>query len=279
MKTAPNGNGVAAGLSGFVPPVFAAKRGKVSAMPADPPHAGGSLRYPSGPKRAPMLWLAFAISASLHGAFFMMGNIKFAPKPVIEETETVEVAFFVPPKLKEEDLVGDEIVESEGESGEALAGVDVPMIQDSPATVNLGDFVQAFDMTSLLPRADVEGAKNLTQIPVNFRRGGKGGTATSVANIFNLADLDRAPVATFQPAPVVPHHLIREAAGAHVTVEFVVSRSGEVVSPRVVSSDNSAFDDLAVKTVKQWKFRPGFRRGKTVNTRMLQPIRFKIGEE
>ena len=36
-----HGNGVAAGLSGFVPPVFAAKRGKVSAMPADPPHAGG----------------------------------------------------------------------------------------------------------------------------------------------------------------------------------------------------------------------------------------------
>lgn len=128
MKIVLNGNGVVVGLSGFVLLVFVVKCGKVSVMFVDLLYVGGLLCYLFGFKCVLMLWLVFVILVFLYGVFFMMGNIKFVLKLVIEEIEMVEVVFFVLLKFKEEDLVGDEIVELEGESGEVLVGVDVFMI-------------------------------------------------------------------------------------------------------------------------------------------------------
>ncbi|MGC4074239.1 MAG: energy transducer TonB, partial [Nibricoccus sp.] len=211
---------------------------------------------------------------SSHAVFLFGFNGPKALKPVVAEIETVEVDFVAP---KPEELLEEEVVDLTGEQGEALAGVDVPALPDLPTTVNLNDFTQALDATSLLPRVNLNGAK-LSTIPGNFRHGGSGGTATSIGNIFSLADLDRAPVPTFQPAPSVPAHLLRDAPNAHVLVEFIVSTKGEVLEPRVVRSDNASFDEIAVRAIKKWKFKPGHRRGKTVNVRMQQPMRFKAAD-
>jgi TonB family protein len=273
----PNWNGFASGLCGLDPSDSApAKLPKIAAtgrMGAKPPP--GSWRYPVEKRRGLLMGLALVISASSHAAFFFCFNGHKAAKPVAAGTEVVEINFAPPPVP--EDVLDEEVVDMTGERGEALAGVDVPSLPDLPTTVNLSDFTQAFDMASLLPKANVEGAKNLSVIPGNFRRGGSGGTATSIGNIFNLSDLDRAPAATFQPAPSVPAHMLREASSAHVTVEFIVSVKGEVLDPHVVKSDNEAFNELAVRAIKKWKFRPGYRRGKTVNVRMQQPMRFTVG--
>ena len=157
--------------------------------------------------------------------------------------------------------------------------VDVPALPDVMSTVNLGDFVQPFDMASLLPRTNVDGLKGLTTIPVGARRGGAGGTESGLSgSIFSLADLDRAPTATFQPAPQVPPNLRNRAAGVLVVVEFIVTTKGTVTGAVVIKSDNTEFDDTALRTVRQWKFRPGYKRGKTVNSRIQQPIRFTVND-
>jgi protein TonB len=277
----PSWNGFASGLCGLDPSAERpAKQAKTLAANAtrvvrsSPP---GSWRYPVERRRRLMMGLALAISASSHAAFLFCFNGARAPKPVTVETDAVEVSF-APPPVPEE-LLDEEIVDLASEPGEALAGVDVPSLPDVVTTVDLGDFTQTFDMSSLLPKANLDGAKNLSTIPGNFRRGGAGGNATSIGSIFNLSDLDRAPSPTFQPAPMVPAHLLRDAQGAHVTVEFVVSTKGKVLEPRVVSSDNDAFNDLAVRAIMKWTFRPGYRRGKAVNVRMLQPMRFTVNKE
>jgi protein TonB len=277
----PNWNGFASGLCGLDPlaerPAKPAKTMAANATRVVRSSPPGSWRYPVERRRRLIMGLALAISASSHVAFLYCFNGQTVSKPVAAETDAVEISFATPPVPEE--LLDAEIVDLTGDTGEALAGVDVPSLPDLPTTVNLGDFTQIFDMSSLMPKANLEGAKDLATIPGNFRRGGGGGTASSLGNIFNLSDLDRAPSPTFQPAPSVPANMLRDASTAHVTVEFIVSVKGEVLEPRVVYSDNDAFDDLAVRAIKKWKFRPGFRRGKTVNVRMLQPMRFTVNKE
>jgi protein TonB len=68
----------------------------------------------------------------------------------------------------------------------------------------------------------------------------------------------------------------REAQSATVRVEFVVDSTGRVVAPYVVASTHFGFNDAAVAGVAKWKFRPGIRGGKRVNTRMQVPILFRI---
>ena len=78
------------------------------------------------------------------------------------------------------------------------------------------------------------------------------------------------------PLPTIPRHLLTVATGVSVTVEFVVTTKGEVLNARVVNSDNRRFDDVALNAVKRWKFKPGFRQGRTVNVSMSQAIDFTV---
>jgi TonB family protein len=61
-------------------------------------------------------------------------------------------------------------------------------------------------------------------------------------------------------------------------VEFIVTTKGAVIDAMVIRSTNTDFDETALKTVKRWKFRPGYKRGKTVNSRIQQPIRFTVND-
>lgn len=278
----PEYNGLAAGLSGLTPgdwrpePVVARVNADGVAKKMPP---AGSWRYPKDRKARVAMVVSVVASVALHGAFLLGFNGKRPEAAAVVAEDAVEVTFNAPPPEEEKpdladfsDLAGDA-------GGEPLAGVDVPALPDVMSTVNLGDFVQPFDMASLLPRASVDGLKGLTTIPVGARRGGAGGTASGLSgSVFSLADLDRAPMPTFQPAPEVPSNLRNRAAGVLVTVEFIVTTKGVVVDAVVVKSTDTDFDDTALRTVRRWKFRPGYKRGKTVNARIQQPIRFTVSE-
>jgi protein TonB len=234
----------------------------------------GRWKYPEVEADKVGSWVAFGIAAAAHAVFFF-GFGKSAPKaPVAARSQVTEVALFQMPAVEEE-LVP---AESMADSGnfEGPAGIDVPVLPDLPATVNMGDFVQAVQLGNMLPRVDLSGARNLAQIPGNFRSGGQGGTGNGLGNIFSLSDLDRAPTPTYRPSPAIPRHLLTAATGVSVTVEFVVSTKGEVLNPRIVSSGDQSFNDVALTAVKRWKFKPGFRQGRTVNVSMSQEIDFKV---
>ena len=231
----------------------------------------GTWKYPEVKADKIGSWVAFGLAVAAHAVFFFGFGKSKPAAPVVAEKEVREVALFVAPVVPpEEELV---VAENVGENVEPAGGIDVPALPDLPTTVNLGDFVQ--DIQVSIPRAEVS-AKALAQIPANFRPGGKGGPGNGMGNVFNLSDLDRAPTPTYRPLPTIPRHLLTVATGVSVTVEFVVTTKGEVLNARVVNSDNRRFDDVALNAVKRWKFKPGFRQGRTVNVSMSQAIDFTV---
>lgn len=176
------------------------------------------------------------------------------------------------PELKELDEPAPRIGDEAGDVPEF--GPPPPMQADLPQLPRPDDFVQQIDLTSLLPRPDFGEAKVLT-IPEHISRSGKG-IAESLAHIFNLADLDRAPEPLVQMAPAYPAKLKKKGEEGTVRVEFVVDTRGNVVSATVIESTNHGFDEVTLATVAKWRFRAGVRAGRPVNVRMRVPIAFSL---
>ncbi|HVS51591.1 MAG TPA: energy transducer TonB [Opitutaceae bacterium] len=244
-------------------------------LPADSPGAcsvGGDWHYYSPARSRKRLAIALLLSASLHAAIFVgLGR----PKPRLKKVEkesyialTIEMPQIK--DLEELDQPPDDAAERPDN------GTPVPMQADVPQAPSPNDFVQQFDYSSLIEKPDVSNLK-LTAIPEHILRGGK--IDSSLGKIFDLSDLDRIPEAIVQTPPIFPPALKREVSRAVVRVEFIVNTEGRVVNPFVVESTHPGFNDAAATGVGRWKFKPGIRGGRKVNTRMQVPIIFRLGDE
>lgn len=76
--------------------------------------------------------------------------------------------------------------------------------------------------------------------------------------------------------PIYPAAMKLTKTDGKVVVEFIVDTTGRVRDARVVSSTHQAFADLAVASVAAWRFLPGNKNGKPVNTRMQLPVIFQM---
>lgn len=101
------------------------------------------------------------------------------------------------------------------------------------------------------------------------------GDSDEVDAIFSLSDLDQKPRVVYQPAPIYPPELARKNLQGTVYVLFTVDKTGRARDLKVQKSTHPAFNNPALKAVKQWKFEPGKRKGKPVQFRMRVPITFK----
>ena len=101
------------------------------------------------------------------------------------------------------------------------------------------------------------------------------GGGEEVDAIFSLSDLDQKPRVVYQPAPIYPPELARKNMQGTVYVLFIVDRTGRTRDPVVQKSTHPAFNEPALKAVKQWKFEPGKRKGQPVQFRMRVPITFQ----
>jgi protein TonB len=61
-----------------------------------------------------------------------------------------------------------------------------------------------------------------------------------------------------------------------VVVEFIVDYCGNAISVQVVRSSDVAFETAAVQAVAKWKFKPGRKDGRDVNTLVQQVIAFSM---
>lgn len=232
----------------------------------------GSCRYPGARRSRKVLVAAALFSAGCHaGIFFGFGPVKKKPAPAAPR-EVLELALTMP-DVKDLEEPDPEPVEDAGEAADF--GVSVPMQMDLPRVPQIGDFVQQLDFASF-EKPDPNQSK-MWAIPGAIRRGGKIGEG--MGNIFNLRDLDRPPEPILQPAPVYPPTLKQEGLRVTVIVEFVVDTHGNVVNANATESTYMAFENAAVLGVLKWKFRPGVRAGRKVNTRMLVPIIFSIVDD
>lgn len=143
--------------------------------------------------------------------------------------------------------------------------VDVPNIVPNPT------FVQRVEPP---PPPGMDQAKGVVTIPATRPSGfGRG-----LGKVFDLSQLDQIPVARVQQQPIYPYEMRRAGITGQVVIEFIVDTRGDVVDPYVVSSTNRAFEAPALQAVSHWKFSPGRRGGKAVNTRMSVPIVFNFND-
>lgn len=243
-----------------------------------PPRRGGlakstgAWKYHADSRRGTRLASAIIVSLLIHGsAFKFIGPVpERVIKPRTSDTPAIVITM---PNLK--DLEEPEPVVTDAEQPIDVAAL-VPMQADLPQVARPTDFVQRIDFNSLVDRPDMAAAK-VFAVPENINRGAA--IRQSVGAVFNLADLDRIPEPLVRPPPVFPPQLKREVQTATVRVQFIVDSTGQVIQAVAVHSTHSGFNGAAVSGVSKWRFRPGIKNGRRVNTRMEVPIIFNITDD
>ena len=257
--------------SGPVVPSRTTARRSAPPWPVAPP---GSWRYVGLPRWRWPLPLAACLTATfLALVFFGIGRHRPAARSYAEDDLPL-LRIAIPPVVKE--LENPDPTPNDQDETHPIPAEYAPSLIDSPRLALPTDFVQVIDYSTLLPRPDLSAAKVFV-IPPNIRHGGKAGNG--IGEILNLKDLDRVPQPLVQPSPIFPIGLRREVETATVHVEFVVDTAGYVINPVIVDTTHVGFNEAALTGVGKWKFRPGMKGGRKVNTRMLVPIVFRIVED
>ena len=234
--------------------------------------APGSWRYPAPPRSRWVLVLAIVLSAAFHAGLFL--GVRSHPKAAtaVNDDHLLRLTIAMP-DLK--DLEEPEPAPRD----DTLEKLDIreyaPTLMDAPQIALPTDFVQELNYASLLPAPDLNQAKVFV-IPQHQWRTGKLGDG--LGNIFDLVDLDRIPEPIVQPSPIFPLEFKREVEQARVVVQFIVDLDGRVRNAVAVEDTHPGFVKAALTGVEKWRFRPGIRGGKRVNTRMSVPIIFRISD-
>jgi protein TonB len=225
----------------------------------------GNWRLDRLPKSS-TVFLALALSLGVHATFLLAFNqhgtriisVITHPKPtIIDWLPVVEPE--PPPTV------------TEVKELEETPAVNVPRQLDVPSPVTLlTDFVQPLQPPA--PAQELNPDK-IARIPTNISNSDP---RAHQPKVFERGQLDKAPRAVAQPAPRFPTELQHEVSSAELVVEFIIDTSGAVQGATIVSSTHHGFDRAALEGVRQWKFRPGIKDGRKVNTRILQPIRFAL---
>jgi TonB family protein len=95
---------------------------------------------------------------------------------------------------------------------------------------------------------------------------------------YDISRLDKPPVARFQARPHYPVALRRDGVPGEAITDFIVDTEGNVQRAFAIRATHPAFADAAVAAVTQWKFKPGIKDGRAVNTHMQVPIVFTLNE-
>jgi protein TonB len=229
-----------------------------------------SFRYhgtPPQPKS--FMVVAVCISVAIHaGLIFGLNEHRKPKKVAVIEEPPAEMLIMPDLSEPEEDKVG----ELNDEEITAPA-VQVPMLQDVPLSVPVAaSFTQLIDPT--VPTKLEGAASKVMAIPLNIQRGRP--DTSGIKNLFNIEDLDRKPEPIVQTPPVFPYELKQSVSEARVRVGFIVTSRGDVIMPYIISSSDRGFERATLDAVAKWRFKPGIRGGKKVNTRVEQPIDFKV---
>lgn len=219
------------------------------------------------------LIIGLLLSALLHGGFLfgeqLFPKSKASATKKVEEDTTVELMQMPPPEPEEV-----EVTETDEPVTEDIADLAPPMAADVPATVMVDSFVQKLQPP---PPPGLNRPTGVISIPTG--RPNTGGIGKGMKDLFDLANLDQIPSPRFQAKPVYPFEMRRAGITGDVLVGFIVDSNGDVREAYAIKSTQREFEAAAIQAVSKWKFRPGKKGGRSVNTRMQVPIVFSITEE
>lgn len=87
------------------------------------------------------------------------------------------------------------------------------------------------------------------------------------------------PIITRMVRPLFPESLRLADTTGEVMVDFIVDTTGRVQNAYAIKSNHPLFATRAVEAVNQWRFDPGRKDGRLVNTHMQAPIIFTLNDE
>ncbi len=209
------------------------------------------------------LLLAALASLLLHAAVAFSGHLfpkKDAAPPAEKEIPTIALDLPPPPEPEEPEVVENTVSDAPAE----VADLAPPMQTDVPSAVIDSPFVQQIQAP---PPPGLARPSASIVIPTNPRPAVAG---KPMANLFDLAALDKKPVPTFQAPPQYPFELKRSGIEGEVLVRFIVDASGAVRDPVIIRSSHAGFEDAVLAAVLRWRFRPGEKGGAKVNTGNVQ---------
>ena len=211
------------------------------------------------------LIIGFLISLLIHvGVMFGDKLIKFQPKAKKAAEPPPKIELIEMPKLEPEEP---EVVEQ----NEDLPKPEFipPMQMDVPQVITDTSFVQQIQPP---PPENIKPTSGIVNIPAD-RNQFKG------IEVFDLSKLDQQPVARFQARPQYPFEMRRAGIAGEVVVDFIVDNNGDVQNAFSMRSSQREFENAAIQAVSKWKFKPGRKGGRNVNTHMQVPIVFTLNEE
>ncbi|QXD22878.1 TonB family protein [Opitutia bacterium ISCC 51] len=121
-----------------------------------------------------------------------------------------------------------------------------------------------------LPHSDELNTAYKVRLPIELKSKDFG------VKVFEVGELDQAPVPVKRYAPVYPPELKKKWVQGFADVVFVVNEQGKVVDAKIEKSSHSEFGKNALSAVKQWEFKPGFMDGSPVKTRVRIPLSFTL---
>lgn len=235
--------------------------------PTAPP--AGQWKYRTLNRSPGVVALSIFMSIGLHALALLGFNHRAPPARTMAVDDGPLVQMTMPDLSDDEEKPVESLDDSEAMEAPAIA---VPMLADIPTIVPVNAFVQPLDFTPALT-VDPNSIR-MSAIPVNIARGS--GQVAKLGKIFDISQLDRQPQALFQPAPNFPMELKNDYLESFVTLEFIINTKGEVLAPRAIASQHRRFEEAAIIGVLKWKFKPGYKGGRPVNTRTQITIMFKV---
>lgn len=94
---------------------------------------------------------------------------------------------------------------------------------------------------------------------------------------FQMSEVDSLPMATARIPPIYPYSAKRRGIQGQVAVRFLVDARGRVSHLRITSSQPPGiFDEAVMRALGRWRFRPGIKDGRPVDTWVSTTIKFKL---
>ena len=218
------------------------------------------------------LVIGILVSLLLHGGILgweiIFPNGKQTVKVAKVEEERL-IAFDMPPVEPDEPDKVEDIPDNEPVQNVMAP----PSLVDMPTVVPVDAFTQPITPP---PPPGLTTDKSAISIPV-IKPGAKFGQG--IKDLFNAADLDQQPQARVRTQPTYPTELKRQGVAGECVVEFIVDSNGSVTAAQVLRSSRHEFEGPSIQAVLKWKFRPGKKGGRTVNSRCQQLLQYTLEDK
>ena len=94
-----------------------------------------------------------------------------------------------------------------------------------------------------------------------------------------MGQVDRAPLATVRIPPIYPYQARRRGVEGWVAVRFLVDTQGRVRHLQITRAQPpGVFESAVRRALAQWRFRPGVKDGRPVETWVSTTIRFRLDQ-